>query len=75
MEWNYITLRSVTFAQRGRKLLEGAGIPCQMLRTPRWMEDRGCGYALKLRKQDCERAIALLDRGEIPWRKVYEARP
>ena len=46
MKFYYITFRSVTFAQRGEKVLKKEGIRCTLLRTPRWMEEQGCGYAL-----------------------------
>ena len=66
-----ITFRSVTYAQRGERLLTASGIRCQLQRTPKWMEQRGCGYSLGLRDQDGERAVALLRREGIPLGRVY----
>ena len=71
MEWIYITFRSITYAQRGKKLLEGNGLSCHMTRAARWMEEKGCSYALKLEKKQGERAIRLLDENEIPWKARY----
>ena len=34
MKFYYLTFRSVTFAQRGEKLLQKSGIRCTLLRTP-----------------------------------------
>ena len=67
----YITFRSVTYAQRGERVLTEAGIRCSMQRTPRWMESKGCGYALRLWTTDAEEALALLRRNGVPMRKLY----
>jgi len=67
----YITFRSVTFAQRGEKVLNAHQIRCSLLRTPRWMEVQGCGYALKLWTKDPLLALELLQQAQIPVRRVY----
>lgn len=71
MQLYYITFRSATFAQRGEKLLDREGIRSTILRTPRWMENQGCGYALKLWTGDIARVIDFLRRSQILWRRVY----
>ena len=75
MKFYYITFRSVTHAQRGERLLTGSGIRCVLLRTPRWMEEQGCGYCLRLWSDGPEEAVAILRRGKVPMRKVYAQRP
>ena len=73
--WNcFITFRSITFVQRGQRVLEDAGIHCTLQRTPRWMEQQGCGYYLKLRTEDCRRGTELLRANQVPFRKVYRQR-
>lgn len=67
----FITFRSVTHAQRGERILMGEGIRCRILRTPRWMEEQGCGYCIRLLRRDLERAILLLQTNAAPFRKVY----
>ena len=62
-----ITFRSVTYAQRGQKLL-GRGT---VVRTPRRLEQEGCGYGLKLRTEDAGPLLEALQAGEIPWKKVW----
>ena len=52
MRFYFITFRSVTYAQQGERLLKGSGFRCALHRTPRWMEEQGCGYALKVRTAD-----------------------
>ena len=74
MKFYYITFRSVTYAQRGEKTLTAEGIRCTLLRTPRWMEEQGCGYCLRLWTDNPAAAVELLRRHKIPMRKVYAQR-
>ena len=71
MKFYYITFRSVTFAQRGERILQNANIHCTLQRTPRWMEERGCGYCLRLWTEDVRPALSLLRQQQLPFRKVY----
>ena len=71
MEMCYITFRSVTYAQRGERVLMGAGIGCTLQRTPKWMEQQGCGYCLRVRPYHGERAITALREKGIAYGKVY----
>lgn len=71
MNYCLITFRSVTPAQRGEGVLRRAGYECSLRRTPKWMEEQGCGYSIQLQQGDCAEATALLRRGKIPFRKVY----
>ena len=67
----FITFRSVTLAQRGESVLRRAGIGCQLLRTPRWMEEQGCGYCLRLRGGEMESVLEILREARVQFRKVY----
>ena len=71
MRMIFITFRSVTPAQRGQRLLQQAGIECALLRTPRWMEERGCGYCLRLHQESLHRAVGALQQNKLPFSKVY----
>lgn len=70
-----ITFRSVTPAQRGEGVLKRAGMTCTIQRTPRQMEEQGCGYGLRLPCSKIPEAVALLRSQQIPFRKVYFFRP
>ena len=48
MKTFFITFRSLTYAQRGEQTLRSGGIKSRMRRTPRWMEERGCGYGVEI---------------------------
>ena len=67
----FITFRSVTLAQRGEGILRKAGIGCQLLRTPRWMEEQGCGYCLRLRREEMDSVLMILRNTNVQFRKVY----
>ncbi len=71
MEFCLITFRSVTPAQRGEAALRRGRIRCSLKRTPGWLQERGCGYSLQVRKEDALRAAALLRSQQIPFQKVY----
>lgn len=67
----FITFRSVTYAQRGEKVLAKANIRANLMRTPRWMEEQGCGYALKLWTNDIRVPLKLLREHNVQYRRIY----
>ena len=71
MRYCYITFRSVTPAQKAESILRRAGVELSLQRTPRWMEEQGCGYSLRLRHKDVAQAVALLKTSGTDYRKVY----
>lgn len=71
MKFCMITFRSITPAQRGEGILKRAGLECNLHRTPRWMEEQGCGYSLRVRSQDVMQALELLRSRDVAFRKVY----
>ena len=70
-----ITFRSITPAQRGEGLLRRKGIRCTLRRTPKKMEQRGCGYSLRLPYKDINTALMLLKDHGIAYGKVYMQQP
>ena len=67
----YVTFRSVTPAQRGESLLRKQGFRCILQRTPRWMQENGCGYCLRLTTDRIWEVKGQLDRAALPYRKIY----
>ena len=61
----------MTLAQRGERVLRRGGLDCNLQRTPRWMEERGCGYCLRLRLRDVNQAVELLRRDNATFSRVY----
>ena len=66
-----ITFRSVTPAQRAEELLHRAGVTCTLQRTAKWMEEKGCGYSLRMDCRDLMAASMLLRQAGISYRKAY----
>lgn len=71
MKMDFITFRSITPAQRGQRLLRQEGIDAILMRTPRRMEQKGCGYCLRVKSADRDRAVDLLRQENVPFNKVY----
>ena len=69
-EW-LITFRSVTFAQRGERLLRNGHISCRMQRTPKHLTERGCGYCLRLQGMDVPQAVEIFRREKLPYERLY----
>lgn len=74
MNTYFVTFRSITFAQRGQAVLRGAGISVQLGRTPRWMEEKGCGYSLRLPTDEAKTAVERLKSQGVPFSKLYVRR-
>ena len=71
MKTYFLTFRSITQAQRAERAYGRAGMACTMRRTPRWMEERGCGYGVEVKCTDLGAALEVLRREKIPFRKSY----
>lgn len=71
MKRDFITFRSITPAQQAQRALRRGGVEAILQRTPRQMEQLGCGYCLRLRPEDRERAVSLLQQAGINFRKIY----
>ncbi len=74
MKYCMITFRSVTPAQRGEETLRKAGISCYLSRTPKLLEEMGCGYCLRLPQAQLAIALGRLMSGGISYQRVYEIR-
>ncbi len=67
----FITFRSITMAQKAERAFARAGYSCLMRRTPRWMEERGCGYGVEVKVPELNTGLAVLQREKLPFRKSY----
>ena len=75
MKFYFITFRSITFAQRAEGVLRRNGFICVLQRTPRWMEERGCGYGVEVKCPELRQGLEVLRREKIPFRKSYLLHP
>ena len=69
-----ITFRSVTPAQRAEEVLHRMGMECTVQRTPKWMEEKGCGYSVRLECRDIMSAAAMLRQAGVHFRRAYTLR-
>lgn len=67
----FITFRSVTYAQKGERVLKRADIDCMLRRTPKTLTRKECGYCLVLRPGDFPQALQLLQEAQVQFDKVY----
>ena len=67
----YITFRSITPAQRGERVLRRMGLDCLLQRTPRRLEEKGCGYCLRIRGEEALSALEQLRSKEVAFSKFY----
>ena len=69
---NYLfTFRSVTYAQKGERVLRRAGIDCFIRRTPKALTNKECSYCLQIRPWDLLRALEWLQRSQVEFGKAY----
>lgn len=66
-----ITFRSITPAQRAEEVLKRTRVACTIQRTPKWMEEKGCGYSIRLDCRDLLVASALLRDAGVAFRSAY----
>ena len=65
-----MTFRSITAAQNAARALEQAGLPAQVLRTPRALQEQGCGYCVRAPAGQ-ETIRQLLTDERIAFRRLY----
>ena len=68
-----LTVKSITYAQKGQQFLEKNWIHSSVVPTPEMISKRGCSYALLVRG-DADRAAKLLEqvKGVLRVRIVKE---
>ena len=71
MKTFFLTFRSITQAQRAERAFSRAGMACILRRTPRWMEERGCGYGVEVKCPELNRGLQVLRQEQLPFRKSY----
>ena len=72
MVYDLIVCRSLTYAQRGVRLLERAGISAYLVRAPRLIAQAGCAYCIKVSQRWLERAVELMREAKLVSRGVYQ---
>ena len=71
MNDTYFTFRSLTAAQRGQAACWKHGIGTKLVRAPRNLSVRGCGYALQVSSGTAEQVSLILRLEQVPFGHVY----
>ena len=71
MKTFFLTFRSITQAQRAERAFAREVMGCTLRRTPRWMEERGCGYGVEVKCPDLKTGLQVLRQEKLPFRKSY----
>lgn len=66
-----LMFRSLTYAQRGARLLERSGITATITRMPRSAAVRGCSYGVLISPAQYGRAMELLSSGSLMPERIY----
>ena len=71
MQQAYLVFRSVTGGQRAKGILDQAGLPSSLRRSPRQLSQNGCAYALTVSAQNLNRALRQLRAEQAEPESVY----
>lgn len=71
MQYAYIGLRSLTYAQGAARLLEKRRFHVTVARMPLQAESTGCAYSVRLRANEVDAALPLLKAEGLETGKVY----
>lgn len=71
MDYDLLTARTVTQAQRMAQKLERGGLRATVVRVPPELSGRGCGYAVRLRSGTWEKAQRLLTAPELQPIRIF----
>ncbi|MCQ2458859.1 MAG: DUF3343 domain-containing protein [Ruminococcus sp.] len=61
---------SYTYAVKGKKLLSSKNIRCSIIRNEK-TSSGSCGYMLNI-DENCEKALSLLDKSGISYKKITD---
>ena len=66
----HIICRSLTYAQRTAAVLERAGIPCAILRTPKVLAGEGCSHSVRIAQRKLTAALEVLAGAGLTPKRV-----
>ena len=68
----YFTFRSMTSAQQAVMHLNKNGLFASMLRTPKVLSSKGCGFSVRVLLQNGSDAALILRKAGIYYEKVFQ---
>lgn len=66
-----LTCRSLTYAQRGARVLERAGITGTVSRAPKTISKNGCSYCILVAHRHGEKAVIVLAKAGLSPDRTY----
>ena len=66
-----ILFRSLTYAQRGVRVLGAGGVPATIIKAPPGLSDRGCTYGAGVASRRLEAALRVLEERQVSHGKVF----
>ena len=66
-----ITLSSVTSAKRVERALNGVGIACRTMHTPKIISQYGCSYSVRVSSKDLDKVLKLCSEIGVNVRGVF----
>lgn len=68
-----IMFRSLTYAQRGSRILERAGYTATITKAPQGTTEQGCTYCIRLNESRLHGALKLLEENGIRHGRILRA--
>lgn len=66
-----ILFRSLTYAQRGVRVLAAGGVPATVVKAPEGLSKKGCVYAAGVSEKNLRRAVHILSQQEVSHGDVF----
>ena len=66
-----LLFRSLTYAQRGSRILATHGISSNVIKAPLGTSEKGCAHALSLRRDRLNAAVRVLREQDIQFGKAF----
>jgi len=72
MEKIVIMCRSISYAQRGERLLERSNISASIVKAPQSVTSEGCSYGLRVGEKNKGKAIVILKNSGIRIGRIFK---
>jgi len=66
------TMRSLTYAQRAKRVLQNNGISSYLIKTPTELSSRGCGYGIRIKGESFYSAYDALKYTDLKPVNVFK---
>ena len=71
MEKYVVMCRSLSYAQRGQRLLAANNVLCSVIKAPQRVSSEGCSYGLRVKALDIDKSVLILKSSGIKVGKIF----